>query len=228
MRIEDIEYGFIEIIDNKIIEKIVCNYDGICTVYFYDRPPQKMNIGCSSYNSDYGIPVSEDGRILFIGSWEKGLGGNKKGLCAYDIESGSLLWNSPDGKIRSIFVYSAYVIALKANGAVFKYNIDNGAKTGEIKSNSIEYMYDLGFPYIYVDAVKGKQCIVDVEKMLVVKKYSGKAVNPSNCLSVLIQDVVLRDNVLTISGMEEYPDMDYSKSGGTAFSRVIDTEFNVF
>jgi hypothetical protein len=91
MRIEDTEYSFIEIIENGIVEKIVCKDDGICTVYFYEKPPKELNVGCSSYNRDYGIPVSEDGSKLFTGSWEKGLGGNKKGLCAYDIESGSLL-----------------------------------------------------------------------------------------------------------------------------------------
>jgi hypothetical protein len=226
MRIENTKYGFIVIIENGIIEKIVCKYDGICTVYFYEKPPKKLGIGCDVYNRQYGIPVSEDGSKLFIGSWAKGEGGNKKGLSAYDIETGSLLWNSPEGRIRSIFVYSTYLIAVKSYSAVFKYDINNGSKTGEIKSGTVDHAFDLGFPYIYVDSFKGKQSIIDVEKMSVVKKYSKKIVNPFNCLSVLIQNAVLDDNVLTISGIEEYPNMDHSKSGGIAFSRVIDTDFN--
>jgi len=226
MRIEYTEYGFTEIIENGIVEKIVCKYGGICTVHFYEKPPKELNVGCDSYNRQYGIPVSEDGSKLFIGSWAKGEGGHKKGLSAYDIETGSLLWNSPDGKIRSIFVYSTYLIAVKSYSAIFKYDINNGSKIGEIKSGTVDHMYDLGFPYVYIDSFKGKQSIVDVEKMSVVKKYNENVVNPSSCLSVLVQNVVLKDNVLTIFGIEEYPNRDYSKSGGVAFSRIIDSDFN--
>jgi hypothetical protein len=218
MQIERVDGGFWEIIQKRTINKLFCDYNGICTIYFYDKSPKELNVGCSVYNRQYGLQISEDEHNLFVGSWEKG-------LRAYDIESGSLLWKSSDRKIRYIFVYTTYLIALKANGAVFKYDINNGTKIGEIKSGSIEDMYDLGFPYIYVDAVKGKQSIIDVEKMLVVKKYSEKIVNPFNYLSVSIKDIVLRDNVLTISGTEEYPNKDYSKSGGIAFSRVIDSDF---
>jgi len=45
MRIEYIDGGFVEIIKNKIVEKVVCNYNGICTVYFNDKdkPPKELN-----------------------------------------------------------------------------------------------------------------------------------------------------------------------------------------
>jgi hypothetical protein len=105
MQIINIDYGFIQIIENNIIEKIVCQYDGICTIYFYDKPPKKINIGCEVYNRQYGISISENGSNLFFGSWGKG-------LLAYDIESGKLLWKSSDRKIRHIFVYTVYLIAL--------------------------------------------------------------------------------------------------------------------
>jgi hypothetical protein len=120
------------------------------------------------------------------------------------------------------------LIALKAYGAISKYDINDGSNIGEIKSGSVSSMYDLGFPYLYVNAIKGKQSIIDVEKMVVAKNYSEKIFNPFNCLSVLIQDVALQNNVLTISGIEEYPNKDYSKSGGIAFSRVIDADFYTF
>ena len=68
IRIEYIDGGFVEIIENEIVEKAVCNYNGICTVYFNDKdkPPKELNVGCSSYNRPYGIPISDDGS-----NWDK-------------------------------------------------------------------------------------------------------------------------------------------------------------
>ncbi|MCC7572638.1 MAG: PQQ-like beta-propeller repeat protein [Candidatus Methanofastidiosum sp.] len=226
MRIENIEDGFMEIIENGVIEKVVCKYDGICTVYFYDKPPKELNVGCSSYNSQYGIPVSVDGSKLFVGSWEKGLGGKEKGLLAYDIASGSLLWRLAEGKIRSIFVYSNYLIVLKAGASIMKLNIDSGVVLEQIKSSAIEHLFDLGFPYALVDAIAGKLSVVDVEEMLIVRKYGSQIVNPSNCLSVLIQDAALHGEALTIYGVEDYPDKNYQLSGPQKFERVIDKNFN--
>jgi hypothetical protein len=61
MRVETIKCGFITIIENGIVEKVVCKYDDVCTVHFYKKPPKELNLGCDSYNSQYGTPVSEDG-----------------------------------------------------------------------------------------------------------------------------------------------------------------------
>ena len=230
MRIEYIDGGFVEIIKNKIVEKVVCNYNGICTVYFNDKdkPPKELNVGCSSYNRPYGIPISDDGSKLFIGSWERKLDGIEKGLQAYDVSSGSVLWRFPEGKIRSIFVYSKYLIVLKDGAGIFKLDIGDGAVLGQIKGTTIVHIFDLGFPYVYIDtnAMAGKQSILDVEKMLVIKKNNKKMVNPSNSLSVVIQNVTLQGNILTISGVEEVQfSRKWSEANHKHFDRIIDTDF---
>ena len=255
MRIEYVERGFEQHFDNKVIEKIVYIGDyinvgtdtfrnntgelmtvdkqkfvGVCTIHFYHKPPKELrNVNFDSgYNSQYGIPISEDGSKLFVGHWEKTLDGSKRGLEAYDTESGALLWRLHEGKIREIFVYSTYLIALQAGGAVFKAGIDSGEVLGQIKSGTIEQQFELDSPYTLVNAIKGKLSVLDTEKMAVLKTYSPKTVNPSNCLSALIQNVSLQDDVLTISGIEEYPDGDFSMPEGRAFSRVIDSSFSAF
>ena len=219
MRIKYIENGFITTIENEIVEKVVCKYDGICTVCFYDKPPKELNIGCSFYNSQFGIPVSDDGRILFVSSWEYG-------LFAYDIMSGSVLWQLKDKKITSIVVHPTYVVTRKDTSSIIKLKIENGEMLAEIRSGTIVQQFDLGGSYILVNSIRGKLSIIDTDKMLVVKKYASKIVNPSNCLSFLIQDAVLQDYELTISGVEEYPDKDYKASGQKYFSRIIDNDFN--
>ncbi|MBE6616789.1 MAG: hypothetical protein E7627_02415 [Ruminococcaceae bacterium] len=224
MRIEKVDIGFVEIIENAIIEKIVCRYDGTCTVHFYDKSPQELNVGCSSFHSQYGIPVSDDGTRLFVGSWEKG-------LCAYDILSGEVLWRFKPGKIRNIFVYSKFLIVSRANTSVIKIDIDTGELLDSIKSGTLEHIFDLGFPYIFADTMLGKHCIIDVEKMVVVKKYSSKIVNPFDCLSLMIRNVTLQDNVIIVSGVEQYPNKLYDaemRENGKTFSRIIDNNFTSF
>jgi len=248
MQIEFVEGGFTQYFDNEVIEKIVCLGDciqevdkykfvGTCSIYFHHRPPKEL---CSMnfnvvYNSQYGMPISEDGSKLFVGHWEKTLDGDKRGLEAYDIESGFLLWRLNEGKIREVFVYSNYLVALQANGAVFKVDIDSGKILAQIKSGTIEQQFDLGSSYILVEAVRGKLSVIDTEKMAVVKVYGPNVVNPSNYLSVLIQNVILQDDILTVSGLEGYSnDDDFNIfqecpiSQEKPFSRVIDSSFSSF
>ena len=221
MRIEDIEFGFVEIIENAGIEKIECKYNGICTIYFYEGPPVELNVGCSAFNSQYGIPISEDGTRIFVGSWEKG-------LSAYDISSGALLWRFKPGRIRNIFVHSKFVIVSRAYASVVKIDIKTGKMLAEIKSGTLERIFDLGGPYIFADTISGKHCIIDVEKMVLVKKYTSKVVNPFGCLSLMIRNAVLQDNEVSIVGTEEYPKKTFdpkNMAGGKAFLRIIDPCF---
>lgn len=221
MKIENTTMGFVQRIEKAGLEKIKCNYKGTCTVYFYDRSPLELNIGCSFYNSQYGIPVSDDGKKLFVGSWETG-------LCAYDIPSGALLWKFKPGKIRNIFVYADYLIVLRAYTSVVKIDIETGEMLAEVRSSTLERVFDLGAPYIFADRLSGKYGVIDVEKMTVVKKYASKIVNPSECLSLIIGGVVLQDNAITVSGTEEYPQKNFDAkilTGGKPFSRIIDPSF---
>jgi hypothetical protein len=225
VRIEDAEDGFVEMIENGVVEKVVCRYDGVCTVHFYNRLPRDLDVGCSVYNRQYGIPVSEDGRRLFVGSWRMGLGGREKGLMAYDIDSGSLLWRFPEGRIRTILVHLGNLIVLRANASVVKLDIDNGTVLGQIRSTTIEHLFDLGSPYALVDTIAGKPSVVDTDRMLILKKYGPKIVNPANCLLVTIRGADLQDEELTIFGVQDYPNRDYASSDPQKFRRVIDAQF---
>jgi len=230
MRIERINNGFIQFYDNKVVEKTICNYNGICMVFFHDKPPRELCIGSSSYNAQYGMPVSEDGSKIFIGFWDKEYGDYKKGLLAYDIKSGSMLWGLAEGKIRNIFVYPNYLIIVKASASILKVDIVDGIILEEIKSGTIEHIYDLGFPFVLADTITGSLRVVNVESMTLLKsygsKYKSKIINPLNCLGFTITKAILYDNILTISGFEEYPDKNYNIVGSNAFDRVIDSDFS--
>ena len=268
MNIENFSGGFVQYYDNKVIEKITFKEDNInvgidiltvnrdekiskmdkfeytrtCMVYFHNRRPKELNNikFCGVYNRQYGIPVSEDGSKLFVGVWERGESELKRGLCAYDIESDSLLWHVNEGRIRQVFVYSNYLIALSAANAIFKINIEDGVVSGKIKSGTIENIIDIGFPYIFVDELSGKLCVIDVEDMSTVKNYGSpyksKIVNPLNCHGISIYNVVLKDDVLIVSGSESYPNGvgipgpndlydPYAPYPSEPFERVLDADF---
>ena len=221
MRIENIDFGFVEVIEHSGIEKIICKYNGICTIYFYDRPPCQINIGCSSFNAQYGIPISEDGRKLFVGSWEMG-------LCAYDILSGTQLWKYKSGKIRNIFVYPDFLIVARAYSSVVKVDIETGTLLSEIRSGTLERIFKLDTSFIFADTISGKHSVIDIDKMCVVKKYPAKIINPHNCLSLMVRDAVLKENILTIIGLEEYPQKNFTPNTFVRckpFSRIIDPNF---
>ena len=246
VNIERINDGFVQYYDNKVIEKIAFTgysvsenpnaepiiislgdgieidlskdkFIGTCTVHFHNKPPKEFdNIDFSIvHNSSYGVPISEDGSKMFVGRWEW-----NKGLQAYDTETGVLLWRLKQGRIRNIFVRSDYLVVAKANAAVFKVSIDSGKILGQIKGIGIEGIYNLDSPYILADVPVGKMLAIDTDKMAIVKKYGNKVVNPLNCLGIVICDVALKDNVLSISGEDQCP-----KNGAPFKDRVIDSDF---
>ena len=220
MRIEHIENGFLTIFENKIVDKVLCKYDESCTIIFHDKSCKELKLNFSSYNSQYGIPVSEDGRILFVSSWEEG-------LFAYDIASGSVIWHLKTSRITSIVVHPTYVSTQKYGESIIKLSIDSGKVLSEIKSGTIETQFHLGGPHILVNSIKGKLSVVDTDKMLVTKKYRPKIVNPSNSLSIIIQNAVLEKNELTIFGLEDDGcGTSFGVTNQRVFERIIDKNFS--
>ena len=227
MQLQRIEKGFIEVVKNERIERLECMHDGSCTVFYRNNLnlPERLDVGCTAYNRQYGIPVSEDGSKLFVGCWEKGSAQKGRGLVAYDIESGSSIWKLNEGRIRMIFVYKEYLIVTKANAAIYKIDINNGEVLATVKGAGIEYTHDLETPYILVDSLSGKLSVLNVESMCVVKRYSQKIINPSACLSITINDATLSENRLTITGFEMQSYSPPNLNNPVKYTRVIDDQF---
>ena len=224
MKYEYLDDGFIEYPENEFIEKIRFIYDlydndthkGLCTVYYYHEPPRTLSIECTIYNRLLGYPVTEDGKTIFVSSWENG-------LTAYDITNNNILWRFKTTRIKKVTVYSDYVVAVKFGAAILKLDLYTGEVLDQMKSSTIEISWELQSPYILVDTFRGKLSIIDTKKMSVAKAYKEKTINPNNCCSLLIQKVNANNNALIISGLEEYPHWDYAITGKSPFERIIDT-----
>ena len=210
--------GFLQHFDTPLVEKIQYNFDGSCTVYFKDGSRKDHMIGCEVFNRQYGIPVSLDGKMLFLGSWEKG-------LTAYDTVTGEKKWRYRPARIRFIFVYSDFLVVCRGNASLLKIDLHTGEVLWEQKSGTLEHIYRLDDRYIYAETLRGKHCVLDVTTMEVVKKYPPKTVNPSNCLSHVIREAYLQEGRLYIEGFEDYPNRNYRDSCQSNFYREIDPDF---
>ena len=224
MRYEYLSDGFIEYPENEFIEKIRFVYDiydnnthrGSCTVYYYHEPPRTIFVECTIYNRLLGYPVSEDGKTLFVSSWENG-------LIAYDIATNEVLWRLKSTRIKKVTAYSTYVAAVKYGEAILKLDLHTGEVLGQMKSGTIESSWELQAPYILVSNFRGKLSVVNTKEMSVAKAYKEKTINPNSCCSLLIQEVKENDNALIISGLEEYPNWNFGAKGQKPFERIIDT-----
>ena len=232
MKIEGIKGGFVQYFDNTLIEKIVWlgnyveigtytvlnnggklievdkyKFEGTCTIHFHGKPAKEFSSDiidfCTVYNSQYGIPISNDGKKLFVGSWYKVKDGVRKGLRAYDTETGEMIWRLNENKIRNVFIYDDYLIVAQAETAVLKIDINNGALLKKMKSGTLEHLYYLDSQYVLADTMSGKLCVIDIGSMSIVKNYG----TPHNLkIDDLILDAVVQDNKLIISGWGIYPE----------------------
>jgi len=225
----------IRVNNGKMLEVDEYDFHGICKIHFHGKSPKEYDTSVIRFDSlqgrTFGFPISSDGNKLFVTSPYDKIRNLKQGLHAYNIETGSLLWRLNKGNVGNVFVYDDYLVFINAYDSVYKVNINNGEVLSSVKNKAAERIFDLGAPYILVDAPVGKLSVIDTQKMLVVKKYNPKAVNPSDCLSLMIRDANLQDGKLTIYGIEQFPSGNYvptleSAVDGEPFERVIDTDLH--
>lgn len=94
MKIKILNGGFAQIPDNPLISRIVIKYCDLfrsdCDVFCKNKEVYHLKIMCSVFNSQYGLATSSDGKMLISGTWERG-------ISAYNIQSGLLVWRYPKG-----------------------------------------------------------------------------------------------------------------------------------
>ena len=211
--------GFLQHYQNPLIDRIQFKFDGSCTICFKDGSTADHFVGCEVvYNEQFGIPISQDGKLLFVSSWEKG-------LTAYDTIEGKKLWHFRSTRIANVFTYPHFLVAFRYNRALLKIDMSSGALLQELKSGSLEHARRLDDRYFFADRFRGKYCVMDAMTMETVKTYSSKVVNPSNCWSHVIRDAFLRDGRLYIEGFEDYPNRNHTVSCQQDFEREIDSDF---
>ncbi len=220
LSIEYAEGGFWQFVDHSMLSKIWSEYDsGAITIFFKSGSTKTVMANCAGYNSQYGTPVSDDGRKLVIGAWEK-----RQGLRCYSLENGNMVWQIHIPRIRQIFCFSDYLAVLEAKKALLKINLNNGEVLAQICSSTIENQFLISNHLVFVDSIKGTPCVVNTESMRIVKVYPLPVVNPNSRKSFIINKAELTENIITISGFESESN-EKNRLALSPFSRIIDTSF---
>lgn len=206
--------GFTEILEHSVINYIEFDFDGTCKVFYSDGTAKEVTVRTDIYNTQYGIPVSEDGTILFVGNWDDG-------IWAIDINTNMLLWHIRQKKVRKIFAYNQYITALKQGSSIFKIDIETGKILEEIRSPTIENYFKIDNQRVLVDRIKGKLSVFNTQKMVVEKTFSGEVVNPNNCLAQVIRKAFSVDGEIYISGFEYYAQGNRNNSERMNFIRSL-------
>lgn len=216
-----IKQGFVEIIDSDTIATLTFFFNGRCIIQYADGTCSTIHTEADVYNCQYGIPITEDGKVLFISSWEKG-------LSAVSTETGELKWRYRSTRITSIYAYPNHVIATRYGHGLLKLDRETGALLEQFKSSTLEFSYWLNDRFLLLNKGCGNLCIVDTDSMQMVKKYKQKVVNPNDCLSLLIQRVYTNGGELHICGIESHPHKQSADTSESRFDRKIDDNYKSF
>ena len=218
-----IKHGFFEIIDSDTIATLTFFFNGRCIIQYADGTCNTINVDVDTYNDQFGVPVTEDGKTMFVGYWYK-----KKGLIAIDTDTGNVKWQSHINKVKKIYVYPGCIIAARYNNGLMKFDSETGELLASFKSSTLMFTHWLNERLLLLDSGYGRLCIVDTNSMQTVKKYNDATVNPNDCHSIAIQKVYTKNNELHICGLEAYPNGQFIDSNGnrtnadSKFDRIID------
>ncbi len=206
---------------NLRISRIDLYFDCTYKVSYTDGSSKTLRIPCDPvYLSQYGLPISEDGELLFVSSWEDG-------LSAWRIADGTIAWRYLCTRMTRVFVFPWFVIGVRCGKAVLKFDLATGQVLEEITSTTIERAFYLRNDCLLVDTIKGKVSVLAVQPLCVIKCYQRQVVNPNDCLSLVIQNASLRDNRLWITGFEEYPNKNICDENNYLFERILDPAFGI-
>ncbi len=190
------ENGILQTYQNPLITQIQFYHSGACEIHFVNGETRTVNIGCKpAYNSQFGIPLSQSGELLFLGSWEKG-------LSAFETRTGKLSWHYKATRIMKIMLFDSYLVCVQYGKQLLKLNQQTGEVLGALQSGTIERAFRLSDSLILADKVRGKLSLVEADTLGIQKIYSKKEINPLGCLSQIIREATLQDGHLTIAGFE--------------------------
>ena len=216
------EGGFKEQYPSGAVEEAFFEYESSVTVLFRDGRKRQLPLNPSSYQMQFGIPFSLDGKLLFFYTWEKGV----EAIC---LETGETVWRLRAKHASRIAVYESYLIVIQQGIAVLKVEIATGRILARIGCD-VSRRFDLIGSYQLIDSIRGKVCILDTGDMSIRKSYQNGCINPNHYPTCIIQSAELKGNVLSISGFEEGGPQTWTEPGGRFkppiyFTRVIDEHF---
>jgi len=167
-----------------------------------------------AFNSQYGTPISQDEKFLFIGTWYNG-------LYCYEISTGKLLWKKGPGRVSTIIPIDNYVIVEMQGRGIHKRNIQTGDLVAELKMSGIASLFQIDENEIFAGPKRNRSFVYQIPELIEKQTILNSVLNPYECLSYVILDCHKAEGHLVVSGWEEYPHKDYLQKGSKSFERWI-------
>lgn len=185
--------------ETETIRKVELLYDsGLCTILFRDGTSSSFLHDWEAYHvAYYGLSFTRDGKTVFTGSWEKG-------VYALDTASGKIIWHYRCTKIRELFAFSNYLVAMRFGDSLCKIDSTAGALLGRLSGSAFESCWRLDDKHILIESKYGKLCVIDTDLMQIIHKYGAPVFNPNRCIGLVIQNAWIQNGSVMIRGIEEY------------------------
>ena len=207
--ITQINSWYVQTYDNPVIREIRFRPDStaVCRVevYLQDGSRCCFQTPFSAVSAARtGIPISEDGALLYIWDSERG-----NGLRALDSRTGRQVWRMPAEKVRAVFAFADCGVALRGGEALLKFNLRTGETLASLKSSAADAFRVDGDRIL--TASEDRLELVRVSAFTREAEYSAEQFNPNRCLCVRIREVRPESGRIVISGVEQYPNETYSR-----------------
>ena len=167
-----------------------------------------------AFNGQYPPPASPDGKVLYVGTWTRG-------LHCYEVSSGKLLWRKGPGKVRHIFPVNGAVVTEMADRGLYRRDQTTGELTGQMKMAGISFAQSIGPDRIFAGPFRRKYLVVEIPELKPVAQVAEADLNPDDCLSLMLLAVAPSSGSFIASGWEEYPDRNFNARGVRKFNRKV-------
>lgn len=200
MLIQPTEEGFIVSYRCGIIHKAVVNCNiGIIHFQLVDGCSYMIDVSAhvemsKAYNSQFGITLSDDGRLFFVQSWEAGL------FC-FNTQTGELQWHNKQKKAYQLATKGDTVLCRYSGKCISVIDVQTGVAFRNYPLAAATVFEPLSREYYLAGPKRGYYDVLD-SNLDRKAKVLAMELNPNGMDSFIIQDAVLIENCIVISGVE--------------------------
>ena len=170
-------------------------------VTFYDRDNKDSSVDVSryldiehSYQSQYGVSLTDDGKFFFLQSW-------KSGLFCFELETGLLVWHCKRKKPCELVVRDKTVICRFMDQCVDAFNVETGELVAHYPLGYDTIFRPLDDDYYLVGPKRGKYLILSgYLREIAVIPYA--LLNPKMFDTFIVNEACFAAGGISISGFE--------------------------
>lgn len=168
-----------------------------------------------AYNELIGAPLSADGRLLFVSSWERG-------VSCYDVCSGERIWREGPGRARKLFVVDDRLVVEMVSRGIYVRFCSSGKLVKLVTMTTMQCMFRPHPSRLFVGPKRNQYYLLGLPELEVRRKIKANVINKNECLSFVITGCKLvDDSTLRVGGFESYPHGVYGDSKTKNFSRKV-------